>query len=93
MLNTALLSRMSQKSQHTRYEEIILGRTCCEEAPQFVPACYSVLFEDVTSPKSYLLGTRIGTIRQIAQVVVKKMTQSLALCRPSQIEHVGQCGF
>ena len=33
MLNTALLSRMSQKSQHTRYEEIILGRTCCEEAP------------------------------------------------------------
>ena len=39
MLNTALLSRMSQKSQHTRYEEIILGRTCCEEAPQFVPAC------------------------------------------------------
>ena len=41
MLNTALLSRMSQKSQHTRYEEIILGRTCCEEAPQFVPACGS----------------------------------------------------
>ena len=40
MLNTALLSRMSQKSKHTRYEEIILGRTCCEEAPQFVPACY-----------------------------------------------------
>ena len=38
MLNTALLSRMSQKSQHTRYEEIILGWTCCEEAPQFVPA-------------------------------------------------------
>ena len=40
MLNTALLSRMSQKSQHTRYEEIILGRTCCAEAPQFVPACF-----------------------------------------------------
>ena len=38
MLNTALLSRMSQRSQHTRYEEMILGRTCCEEAPQFVPA-------------------------------------------------------
>ena len=54
---------------------------------------YSVLVEYVTSPKSYLLGTRIGTIRQIAQVVVKKMTQSLALCGPSQIEHVGQCGF
>merc|ERR1712052_25060 len=43
MLNTALLSRMSQKSQHTRYEEIILGRTCCEEAPQFVPACLNVI--------------------------------------------------
>ena len=43
MLNTALLSRMSQKSQHTRYEEIILGRTCCEEAPQFVPACANVI--------------------------------------------------
>ena len=43
MLNTALLSRMSQKSQHTRYEEIILGRTCCEEAPQFVPACFHVV--------------------------------------------------
>ena len=41
MLNTALLSRMSQKSQHTRYEEIILGRTCCEEAPQVVPACHA----------------------------------------------------
>ena len=39
MLNTALLSRISQKSQHTRYEEIILGRTCCEEAPHFVPSC------------------------------------------------------
>ena len=42
MLNTALLLRMSQKSQHTRYEEIILGQTCCEEAPQFVPACARV---------------------------------------------------
>ena len=39
MLNTALLSRMSQKPQLTRYEEIILGPTCCEEAPQVVPAC------------------------------------------------------
>ena len=39
MLNMTLLSRMSQKSQHTRYEEIILGRSCCREAPQFVPAC------------------------------------------------------
>ena len=47
MLNTALLSRMSQKSQHTRYEEIILGRTCCEEAPQFVPACTEVCFNQI----------------------------------------------
>ena len=30
---------MSQKSEHTRYEEIILGRISCEEAPQVVPAC------------------------------------------------------
>ena len=29
MLNTALLSRMSQKSQHVRYEEIIPGRPDC----------------------------------------------------------------
>merc|ERR1712052_110628 len=39
MLNMALLSRMSQKSQHTRYEEIILGRTCCEEARAARPLC------------------------------------------------------
>ena len=39
MLNTALLSRMSQKSQHTRYEEIILGRIRCEKALQVVRAC------------------------------------------------------
>ena len=43
MLNTALLSRMLQKSQHTRYEEIILGRSCCEEAPQVVPAWISMI--------------------------------------------------
>ena len=41
MLNTALLSRMSQKSQHTRYEEIILGRIRCEEALQVVPAWWT----------------------------------------------------
>ena len=29
---------MSQKSEHTRYEKIILGRISCEEAPQVVPA-------------------------------------------------------
>ena len=38
MLNTALLSQMSQKTWHMRYEEIILGRIRCEEAPQVVPA-------------------------------------------------------
>ena len=43
MLNTALLSWMSHKSQHTCYEEIILGRICCEEAPQVVPACCTLL--------------------------------------------------
>ena len=42
MLDTARLSRMSQKSQHTRYEEIILGRISCEEAPQVVPAWFAV---------------------------------------------------
>ena len=44
MLNTALLSRMSQKSEHTRYEKIILGRICCEEASQIVPACTHTTF-------------------------------------------------
>ena len=39
MLNTALLSRMSQKNIPTRYEEILLGQFRCEEAPQVVPAC------------------------------------------------------
>ena len=37
MLNTALLSRMSQKTFHTRYEKIIL-RIRYEKAPQVVPA-------------------------------------------------------
>ena len=37
MLNTALLSRISQKKTwHMRYEKIILG---CEKAPQVVGAC------------------------------------------------------
>ena len=31
------------KSQQTRYEEIILGRIRCEEAPQVVPACQVIL--------------------------------------------------
>ena len=38
MLNTALLSRMSQKTYHTRYKKIILGRISIEEAPQVVGA-------------------------------------------------------
>ena len=29
------------KTEHTRYEEIILGRILCEEATQVVSACYS----------------------------------------------------
>ena len=39
MLYTALLSRMSQKTLHTRYKKIILGLICNEEGPQFVRAC------------------------------------------------------
>ena len=37
MLNTALLSGMSQN--HTHHEKIILGRIRCEKAPQVVQAC------------------------------------------------------
>ena len=40
MLNTALLSRMSQKTYHTCYEKIILGRIRREKALQVVPACW-----------------------------------------------------
>ena len=61
MLNTALLSRMSQKSQHTRYEEIILGRTCCEEAPQFVPAWCEC------KPLPYLLLLKLGQLNKLKQ--------------------------
>ena len=32
------------KNQHTRYEQIILGRIRCEEAPQVVPACCCAIF-------------------------------------------------
>ena len=38
MLNTALLSRMSQKTYHMCCEKIIPGRDCCEKAPQVVRA-------------------------------------------------------
>ena len=31
------------KTEHTRYEEIILGRILCEEAPQVVTACWSII--------------------------------------------------
>ena len=37
---------MLQKSQHTRYEEIILGRFLCEEAPQVVSACFKANLVD-----------------------------------------------
>ena len=44
ILNSTLLSRMSQKTlKHMRYEKIILGRIRCEEAPQVVPACVNIL--------------------------------------------------
>ena len=39
MLNKPLLLQMSQKTQHTRNEKIILGRIRCEKAPQVVSAC------------------------------------------------------
>ena len=39
MLNTALLSQMSQKTYHTRYEKIILDRIRCEKALQVLRAC------------------------------------------------------
>ena len=38
MLSTALLSRMSQKTEQTRYEKIILGQIRCEKASQVVRA-------------------------------------------------------
>ena len=38
MLNMALLSRITQKTYHTRYENIILGRIRWEKAPQVVRA-------------------------------------------------------
>ena len=37
-LNTALLSQMSQKTEHMHYEIIILGRIRCEKSPQVVRA-------------------------------------------------------
>ena len=40
MLNTAILSRMLQKTGHTRYEKIVLGRVRCEKGPQVVPAWF-----------------------------------------------------
>ena len=38
MLSTALLSQIPQKTSHTRYEKIILGRIRCEKAPLVVTA-------------------------------------------------------
>ena len=39
MLNMALLSRMSQKTYHTRNEKIIMGQIRCEKAAQVLMAC------------------------------------------------------
>ena len=61
MLNTALLSRMSQKSQHTRYEEIILGRIRCEKGPQVVRACNqlsTILGESYHETASFITNRR-----------------------------------
>ena len=43
MLKRALLSRMSQKTYHMRYEKIFLGRIRCEKAAQVVPACFVII--------------------------------------------------
>ena len=37
------------KTEHTRYEEIILGRILCEEAPQVVSACIYPIFSPTPS--------------------------------------------
>ena len=37
------------KTEHTRYEEIILGRILCEEAPQVVSACQTSSLESQPS--------------------------------------------
>ena len=38
MLSTALLLQIPQKTSHTRYEKIIVGRIRCEKAPLVVTA-------------------------------------------------------
>ena len=46
MLNTALLSLMSQKKLNIRaMKKIILGRIRCEKAPQVVPACHDTYYK------------------------------------------------
>ena len=44
MLNTALMSRMSQKKLHRRCEKIILGRIHCEKVTQVVTAWHALHF-------------------------------------------------
>ena len=44
-INKPLLLQMSQKTQHTRNEKIILGRIRCEKAPQVVPACQDTYYK------------------------------------------------
>ena len=34
---------MTNDADDARYEEIILGLICCEEAPQVVPACFNLV--------------------------------------------------
>ena len=42
---TAFLSRMSRKTQHTRFEDRILRKLANEDKPQIVPPCKRVSVE------------------------------------------------
>ena len=46
------------------YEEIILGRTCCEEAPQFVPACLALIWAIRKAFQCILQGVRFLLAKQ-----------------------------
>ena len=45
------------KTEHTRYEEIILGRILCEEAPQVVTACLLARFNLIEVNRSFSCRT------------------------------------
>ena len=54
------VANVTKNTQHTRYEEIILGRTCCEEAPQFVPACSALNMMFVVGNMVIVLSSSIS---------------------------------